>query len=71
MEVFERLCPAPPLWTVPWPEIRASFDTVIEMRLLEAEDEMTRVIRVYSHRGTHSSKWFKFFITPERTVKIT
>jgi len=52
-------------------EIRASFDTVIEMKLLETEDDITRMIRVYSHRGTHTSKWFKFLITPERTIKIT
>jgi predicted kinase len=31
MEVFERLCPAPPLWTVPWPEIRAQFPWVRRM----------------------------------------
>ncbi len=52
-------------------EIRASFDTVIEMKLLEAGDDITRMIRVYSHRGIHSSRWFKFLITPERTIKIT
>ena len=28
MRIFERLCPAPPLWTVPWDEIVAEFDWV-------------------------------------------
>jgi predicted kinase len=28
MRVFEELCPAPPRWTVPWPEIREAFDWV-------------------------------------------
>ncbi len=28
MEIFERLCPAPPGWTVPWDEIAATFDWV-------------------------------------------
>jgi predicted kinase len=26
MRVFDELCPAPPAWRVPWPEIRAAFD---------------------------------------------
>ncbi|MBO2454150.1 AAA family ATPase [Actinomadura barringtoniae] len=28
MQVFEDLCPAPPHWQVPWPEIRETFDWV-------------------------------------------
>ncbi len=28
MNVFERLCPAGPSWSVPWPEIHAAFDWV-------------------------------------------
>ncbi|MET0133463.1 MAG: AAA family ATPase [Kibdelosporangium sp.] len=31
MEVFDRLCPAGPTWTVPWQEIRAEFDWVRRM----------------------------------------
>ncbi|MEU6040273.1 AAA family ATPase [Actinomadura sp. NPDC047616] len=31
MRVFEELCPAPPHWTVPWPEIREAFDWVRRM----------------------------------------
>jgi predicted kinase len=31
MEVFERICPEPPLWTVPWEEIRLAFPWVRRM----------------------------------------
>lgn len=31
MPVFEELCPAPPHWTVPWPEIRAAFSWVRDL----------------------------------------
>ena len=31
MDIFERLCPAPPLWTVPWSAIVAEFDWVRRM----------------------------------------
>jgi predicted kinase len=31
MEVFDRLCPAPPQWTVPWAEIRREFAWIRRM----------------------------------------
>ena len=51
-------------------EIRASFDTVIEMKMQEVDNDVNRMIRVYSHRGVHSSRWFRFQITQDRAVKI-
>jgi len=52
-------------------EIRASFDTVIEMKLNESENEMNRMMRVYRHQGQHQNRWFKFLISPERGIKIS
>ena len=51
-------------------EVRASFDSVIEMKLEEADGELRRFIRVYSFRGLHETKWFRFLITPEHRVRI-
>ncbi len=51
-------------------EIRASFDTVIEMKLNEAENEMNRMVRIYRHQGMHQNRWFKFLITQERGIRI-
>ena len=51
-------------------EVRASFDSVIEMKLEEADGELHRFIRVYSYRGAHETKWFRFLITPENRVRI-
>ena len=51
-------------------EVRASFDGVIELKLEEAEGELRRYVRVYSFRGSHSTKWFRYLIAPDRSVKI-
>jgi KaiC/GvpD/RAD55 family RecA-like ATPase len=51
-------------------EVKASFDSVIEMKLEELDGELRRFVRVYSYRGAHETKWFSFLITPEREVKI-
>lgn len=51
-------------------EVKASFDSVIEMKLEEADGELQRFIRVYSYRGAHETKWFRFLITPENNVRI-
>jgi hypothetical protein len=29
MEIFDRLWPAPPHWTVPWERIHATFDRLV------------------------------------------
>ncbi len=51
-------------------EVKASFDSVIEMKLEEADGELRRFIRVYSYRGVHETKWFRFLITPEGKVRV-
>ncbi len=51
-------------------EVKASFDSVIEMKLEEADGELRRFIRVYSYRGAHETKWFRFLIKPDTNVKI-
>ncbi len=51
-------------------EIRSSFDGVIDMKLEEMDGELRRFVRVYSYRGAHETKWFRFLIGPDRSVKI-
>jgi KaiC/GvpD/RAD55 family RecA-like ATPase len=51
-------------------EIRSSFDGVIDLKLEEMDGELRRFIRVYSYRGAHETKWFRFLIGPDRSVKI-
>ncbi len=51
-------------------EVKVSFDTVIGMKLEEADGEPRRYIRVYSYRGVHETKWFRFLITPESKVRV-
>lgn len=51
-------------------EVKADFDSVIEMKLEEADGELRRAVRVYSYRGGHQTRWFRFLITPEKTVRI-
>ena len=51
-------------------EVKASFDSIIEMKLEEMDGELRRFVRVYSYKGGHETKWFSFLITPERSVKI-
>ena len=51
-------------------EIRSSFDGVIDMKLEEMDGELRRFVRVYSYRGAHETKWFRFLIRPDRSVKI-
>ena len=51
-------------------EIRSSFDGVIDLKLDEMDGELRRFIRVYSYRGAHETKWFRFLIGPDRSVKI-
>src|SRR6266571_4294426 len=50
--------------------VKADFDSVIEMKLEEADGELRRAVRVYSYRGGHQTRWFRFLITPEKTVRI-
>jgi KaiC/GvpD/RAD55 family RecA-like ATPase len=51
-------------------EVRSSFDSVIEMKLEEMDGELRRFLRVYSYRGGHETKWFRFLIGRDRSVKI-
>lgn len=51
-------------------EIRSSFDGVIDLKLEEMDGELRRFVRVYSYRGAHETKWFRFLIAPDRSVKI-
>lgn len=51
-------------------EVRADFDSVIELKLEEVDGELHRFVRVYSHRGGHETKWFRLLVTTDRTVKI-
>jgi KaiC/GvpD/RAD55 family RecA-like ATPase len=51
-------------------EIRSSFDGVIDMKLEEMDGELRRFVRVYSYRGAHETKWFRFLIGSDRSVKI-
>jgi len=51
-------------------EVRASFDSIIEMKLEEVDGELRRFIRIYSHRGGHETKWFRFLVTPDRSIRI-
>lgn len=51
-------------------EVKADFDSVIEMKFEEADGELRRFVRVYSYRGVHETKWFRFLITPERKIRI-
>lgn len=51
-------------------EIRSSFDGIIDLKLEEMDGELRRFIRVYSYRGAHETKWFRFLIGPDRSVKI-
>src|SRR5690349_4280149 len=39
MEVFDRLCPVGPQWTVQWDEIRAAFDWVRALAGVEQDAE--------------------------------
>ena len=52
------------------PKDGPQFDSVIEMKLDEMDGELRRFIRVYSHRGGHETKWFRFLIATDRSVKI-
>ncbi len=51
-------------------EVKSDFDSVIELKLEEVDGELRRFVRVYSHRGGHETKWFRFLITTNRSVKI-
>ncbi len=51
-------------------EVRSSFDGVIDMKLDEMDGELRRFIRVYSYRGAHETKWYRFLIGPDRSLKI-
>ncbi len=51
-------------------EVKSDFDSVIEMKLEEADGELRRFVRVYSYRGAHETKWFRFLISPDRRIKI-
>ncbi len=51
-------------------EVRSSFDSVIEMKLEEVDGELRRFLRIYSYRGGHETKWFRFLIGRDRSVKI-
>lgn len=51
-------------------EMRASFDSVIDMKLEEMDGELRRFVRVYRYRGGHETKWFRLLIGPDRSVKI-
>jgi len=51
-------------------EVRASFDGVIDLKLEEQDNELKRSIRVYSYRGAHETKWCRFLIGADRSVKI-
>src|SRR5881628_1664371 len=51
-------------------EVRSSFDGVIDLKLDEMDGELRRFVRVYSYRGAHETKWFRFLIGPDRSVKI-
>ncbi len=51
-------------------EVRSTFDGVIEMKLEEIDGELRRFVRVYRYRGGHETKWFRFLITPDRSIKI-
>lgn len=51
-------------------EVKADFDSVIEMELEEADGELRRLVRVYGYRGGHETRWFSFLITPDGTVRI-
>jgi KaiC/GvpD/RAD55 family RecA-like ATPase len=51
-------------------EVRSSFDGVIDMKLDEMDGELRRFIRVYSYRGAHETKWYRFLIGVDRSVKI-
>lgn len=49
MEAFERLCPAPPLWTVPWRDIRDSFAWVRRLAKVPQDWEHHREGDVETH----------------------
>ena len=51
-------------------EVKSSFDGVIEMKLEEMYGELRRFVRVYRYRGGHETKWFRFLISTDRSVKI-
>lgn len=51
-------------------EVRADFDSVIELKLEEVDGELHRFVRVYSYRGGHETKWFRLLVGPDRTIKI-
>lgn len=51
-------------------EVKADFDSVIELKLEETDGELRRFVRVYSYRGVHETKWFRLLITSDRSVKI-
>jgi len=51
-------------------EVRADFDSVIELKLDEVDGELCRFIRVYSHRGAHETKWFRLLVNQDRSIRI-
>ena len=51
-------------------EVKADFDTIIELKLEEVDGELRRFVRIYAYRGGHETKWFRLLIAPDRSVKI-
>jgi KaiC/GvpD/RAD55 family RecA-like ATPase len=51
-------------------EVRSDFDGVIDLKLDEMDNELRRSLRVYSYRGAHETKWCRFLINTDRSVRI-